>query len=192
MAQILMLILVCFTCFGLSGCATGLVATGAGATAYVANQETPVTQQAKDLHIKTNIRDELLRQRFSYLKNLEVSVENGEVLLMGIVSTSFEKARIQDIALKQRFVRKVYDKVLVDNKYSIASYLNDSLIANMIRARMIISKDTYLSKLNVEVFKNKVYVFGTVANQKEKLVAEYLARTGKGVQSVYSFIRVTQ
>lgn len=192
MAQILMLILVVFTCFGLSGCATGLVATGAGATAYVANQETPVTQQAKDLHIKTNIRDELLRQRFSYLKNLEVSVENGEVLLMGIVNTSFEKARIQDIALKQRFVKKVYDKVLVDNKYSITSYLNDSLIANMIRSRMIISKDTYLSKLNVEVFKNKVYVFGTVANQKEKLVAEYLARTGKGVQSVYSFIRVAQ
>lgn len=190
MAQAIMYIILIFTVFGLSGCATGVVAAGAGTTAYVANQEQTLTRQAKDLHIKANIRDEMLQQKLGYIKDLEVSVANGEVLLMGVVKTSSEKRKIQNIAIHQKYITKIHNKILVDQNYNFSTYFNDALVANMIRSRMIVSKDTYLSKIDVEVFKNKVYVFGEVSNLKEKKVAEYIARTGKGVQSVYSFIKI--
>lgn len=192
MAQVLLYITLVFTVFGLSGCATGVVAAGAGTTAYVANQEQSLSQQAKDLHIKANIRDEMIRRNLGYIKDLEVNVANGEVLLIGVVKTLKEKSKIQNIVINQKYVRKTYNKILVDSNYSTSAYLNDSLIANMIRTRMIFSADTYLSKLDVEVFKNRIYIFGVVSNYKQKAVAEYIARTGKGVQSVYSFIKVAK
>jgi len=187
--QLITYVFILFAIFGFSGCATGVIATGAG-TAYVANQENTLTQQAKDIHIKANIKDKLLQKKFSYLKNIEINVVNGEVLLLGVVNSIQEKRRIQEEALGTQYVQKVYNKIMVDLNYSATSYLNDSLIANVIRTRMIASKETYLSKLNVEVFKNVVYVFGIVGNSKEKLEAEKIARTGKGVRRVYSFIRI--
>lgn len=192
MAQIVMYIILVFTVFGLSGCATGVVAAGAGTTAYMANQEQTLTQQAKDLHIKANIRDEILRRNLDYLKDIEVNVVNGEVLLIGVVKSAAEKRKVQEIAVTQQYVNKVFNRILVDYNYAYSAYLNDAVIANVIRSRMIIAKNTYLSKLNVEVFKNRVYIFGTVSNIKEKATAEYIARTGKGVQSVYSFIRIAR
>tara|TARA_Y100001960_G_scaffold330522_1_gene424763 strand:- start:4751 stop:5326 length:576 start_codon:yes stop_codon:yes gene_type:complete len=190
MAQIFMYVILVFAFFGLSGCTTGVVAAGAGTSAYVANQEQTLTRQAKDLHVKANIEDEVLRQKFGYFKDIEIFVEDGEVLLLGVVKSPSEKRKLQNIAINQKYVKKIYNKILVDRNYKVTTYANDMFIANMIRTRMIASRDTYLSKLNVEVFKNRVYVFGTVSDRKEKAVAEYLARTGKGVQSVYSYIRV--
>ncbi|HAG52857.1 MAG TPA: hypothetical protein DCL21_03625 [Alphaproteobacteria bacterium] len=187
--QLITYLFILFAIFGFSGCATGVVATGAGA-AYVANQENTLTQQAKDIHIKANLKDKLLQKDFGYLKNVEINVVNGEVLLLGVVDTMREKRRIQEEAVSSKYVRKVFNNIMVDSRYSVSSYLNDSLIANVIRTRMIASEKTYLSKLNVEVFKNVVYVFGIVGSNQEKLEAEKIARTGKGVRRVYSFIRI--
>lgn len=176
--------------FGLSGCATGVVATSAGATAYVANQETELTQQAKDLHVKANLTDAILNKKLGYLKDVEVNVENGEVLLIGIVNTPTEKRSIEELVRHTKYVRRVYNKLVVDYQYSFRNYANDALIANLIRSRMVFSNKTYLSKLNVEVFNNVAYVFGVVGSDEEKYFAEKIASTGKGVYSVFSFIRV--
>ena len=184
----LMLVLVSLN---LASCATGLVAGGAGATAYVANQESTLTQQAKDVHIKANIADEIVRRKLGYLKDIEVNVVNGEVLLIGIVQSSSEKRRLQDIALNASpYVKRIHNYISVRYSYPVTSYLNDSFIANMIRTRLIASKETYLSKVDVEVFNNVVYIFGVVSNIQEKRAAEQIARTGKGVRSVNSFIAV--
>lgn len=192
MAQILMYIVLAFTFFGLSGCATGVVATGAATTAYVANQEQTLSQQAKDLQIKTRITDSILRQKIGYFKDIEVNVENGEVLLIGVVKSSLENRKLQNIASSQKYVKKIHNRIYVDRNYSFSRYANDALIANMIRTRMVFSKYTYLSKINVEVFRNRVYLVGEVGNKQEKIAAENIARTGKGAQSVYSYIKINK
>lgn len=192
LAQLLMCVLVIFSVFGLSGCAPAFVATGAATTAYVASKDVKPTQQAKDLKIQAVIADKLLQINLDYVKDVEISVVDSEVLLLGIVSSPKEKRKIYDITASTEGVKKVYNKLIVDNKYSAKNYLNDSLIANAIRARMIASEHTYLTKINVEVFNNVVYVFGIVGNDEEKYYAEQIARTGKGVLSVFSFVRVNR
>ena len=190
--SIIAVISLVFVSFGLSGCATGVVATSAGATAYVANQETELTQQAKDIHIKANLTDSILNKKLGYLKDIEINVVNGEVLLLGIVNTPSEKRSIDELARHTQYVKRVYNKLVVDYQYSFTNYMNDALIANVIRSRMIFSNKTYLSKLNVEVFNNVAYVFGVVGSDEEKYYAERIARTGKGVYTVFSFIRVNR
>ncbi|MCP4354942.1 MAG: BON domain-containing protein [Proteobacteria bacterium] len=179
-----------FTLIALTGCASGIVATGAATTAYVANQEHSITQQAKDLHIKAAIKDKLIQENLEYLKDIEVNVVNSEVLLLGIVSSQREKRKLFNYAKETKYVRRIYNKLIVDDAYSFRNYFNDSIVANAIRARLIASKNTYLSKINIEVFNNVVYVFGLVGTDEEKFYAEQIARTGKGVLTVFSFIHV--
>lgn len=181
-----------FASLTLSGCASGIIATGAGTTAYVANQENTISQQAKDIHIKSNIRDDIISKKIGYFKDIEVNVVNGEVLLLGIVNTPAEKRSIGELANNTKYVKRVYNKLVVDYEYSFRNYMNDSLIANMIRSRMVFSDKTYLSKLNIEVFNNVVYIFGVVGSDEEKYFAEKIARTGKGVITVFSFVRVNR
>jgi len=182
--------LMLLTLITLTSCASGIFATGAATTAYIANQENSITQQAKDFHIKADIKDKLIQENLTYLKDIEVNVVNSEVLLLGIVNSQYEKRKLFNYVKETLYVRRIYNKLIIDDTYSFKNYFNDALIANIIRARMIASKNTYLSKINVEVFNNVVYVFGLVGSDEEKFYAEQIARTGKGVLTVFSFIHV--
>lgn len=184
-------ILLVLVALNVSSCATGVVAAGAGATYVAAKKETPLTQQAKDLHVKAAIKDALLNEGLGYLKDVEISVVDGEVLLIGIVKSAAEKLKIQEVALQASpYVKRIHNHIILSWGYPVTSYLNDSLTANMIRARLFGAKDAYLSKVDVEVFNNVVYIFGVVGSDFEKYNSERIARTGKGVMMVHSFIAV--
>ena len=185
MMQAIMYVFLLFTVFGLTSCTT------LQDNYYNRSGQIKIlSQEDKDKKVEQYIHETVKHNHVPNIASLKISVVNGEVLAMGVVKTPLAKKRIQDIILSQRNITKVYNKIIVDFHYDASSYMNDSLVANMIRGRILVNKDAYLSKVDVEVFKNRVYLLGEVATFKEKALAEYVARTGKGVQSVYSFIRI--
>lgn len=174
----------------LNGCAVGIITAGAGSAAYVANQETELSDQAKDIHINANIEDKLLRYKISNLKNVEVKVIEGTVLILGFVNSQQDYQFVENTARSAEFVKQVYNRLEIRQSYPMMTYLNDSITANMIRSRMVFSSKTYLSKVSVEVFDGVVYLYGLVGDNIEKSTAEEIARTGKGVTRVISYLKV--
>jgi osmotically-inducible protein OsmY len=154
------------TCAGLSGCASALF--GAGTAAIVASTtEKGLSTSLSDTQIMAKIKDRFMQTNFSLLANVEVSVNDGSVLMTGKVKTPDHKVQATRTAWEIRGVREVINELQITDTTSIKDVAKDLAASAAMRGKMI--ADDKISSLNfsVDVVNGIMYLSGVAKDADE-------------------------
>ena len=150
----------------LSGCATAVLGVGTAAVA-ASTTEKGLTTSVNDAAIVTKIKDRFIQSNFSLVTAVDVSVNDGSVLMTGKVKTPEEKVEATRIAWEIKDVREVVNELQVSDTSSLKDLAKDLAASATLRGRLI--ADTGISSLNfnIDVVNGTIYLSGIAADAAE-------------------------
>ena len=150
----------------LSGCATAVLGVGTAAVA-ASTTEKGLTTSVNDAAIVTKIKDRFIQSNFSLVTAVDVSVNDGSVLMTGKVKTPEEKVEATRIAWEIKDVREVVNELQVSDTSSLKDLAKDLAASATLRGRLI--ADTGISSLNfnIDVVNGTIYLSGIATDAAE-------------------------
>ena len=175
--------------FGLliSGCAPAVVGVGTAAVA-ASSTEKGITTPVSDGLVFTKIQDNFLKTDATLAQFVDVTVNDGAVLLTGKVKTPEEKVLATKLTWEVRGVREVVNEIQVTDKSSIKDVAKDLAASAQLRGKLI--ADTSVSSLNfsIDVVNGTVYLSGVAADAEEMNRVVSHARELRFAQQVVNYI----
>lgn len=189
MSRINSLITALFLTFSLAltACAPALVGVGTAAVA-ASSTEKGFSTSVSDNVIKTKLADRFLRDDVDLVQGVSVSVNEGAVLLTGIVATQEKKINATRLAWEIKGVREVVNEIEVTDSTSIKTKAKDFAAAAQFRLKII--GDSNVSSLNysVDVVDGVVYLSGVAENEEERARVVALAQELPFAKKVVDYI----
>jgi osmotically-inducible protein OsmY len=148
--------------------------------------EVSVAMQRVTLDIKREVLEQLAADARVAPEQVEVLVNDGQVILRGVMGSYRSKWAAAEAA---RRVRGVYD---VDNEIEVRvpAPSGDEQIASDIRSALMRDADLDSTGINVDVHNGRVRLAGTVPTAWAKIRAEEDARWTRGVVAVTNELSV--
>ena len=170
-----------------SGCAPAVIGVGTAAVAASSTEKGLSTSVADGL-IFTKIQDNFLQTDASLPTAVDVTVNDGAVLLTGKVKTPEEKVLATKLTWEVRGVREVVNEIQVIDKSSIKDIAKDLAASAQLRGKLI--ADNNLSSLNfsIDVVNGTVYLSGVAADAEEMNRVVSHARELRFAQQVVNYI----
>ena len=170
-----------------SGCAPAVIGVGTAAVAASSTEKGLSTSVADGL-IFTKIQDNFLQTDASLPTVVDVTVNDGAVLLTGKVKTPEEKVLATKLTWEVRGVREVVNEIQVIDKSSIKDIAKDLAASAQLRGKLI--ADNSLSSLNfsIDVVNGTVYLSGVAADAEEMNRVVSHARELRFAQQVVNYI----
>lgn len=162
----------------------GLV-LGAGARAGIAAvEDRGVKGTVADTEIELALQRAYANESWALVRDLEVTVRQGRVLLTGGVTSEDDLAKAARLAWTVDGVTQVINEVEVIPDAGLADYAKDSWIATKVRTRLL--GDAAIDSVNyaVRVVNRTVYLFGTHRDTAEAKRAVAHARDVTNVRRV--------
>jgi osmotically-inducible protein OsmY len=187
-------ILSSMTVMGLSGCVAVAPVVAAGAagagTANVAGSSATVPQQLTDIKIKSQISGIATTLKVSNA-NIEATVFNGIVLLLGQIPTEDAKVALAAQIAKLPDVVIVYNQLTVGPNIDFSTYANDSWITSKVKANMIPDVDPL--HFVVVTQDGVVYLLGQVTQDEGDTAAKIASETSgvTRVVKIFNYISST-
>ena len=174
---------------GLAGCIETAVVGGA-AVGSTALQERGVKGAAADLGIRSEINDLWFKDEHGqvFMRDLNLQVQEGRVLVSGEVANADLRARAVQLAWKASGVREVLNEVEVGNNGGLRTYWTDSKIVRELEARMLLEKGVSSSNYSVESYNGTVFLIGVAQDQTELNRVLQLARNISSVKKVVNHV----
>jgi osmotically-inducible protein OsmY len=164
-----------------------LFLAGVMATGCLSGPNRSVGRSLDDASAGNAIKARMIRATFDF-RAIDVTVNDGLVLLTGDVTTPEAKMEAERIAWSAPKVRQVANEITVNRDSQSALGVRDSAIAIQIRAKLTTDRRIRSTALNIEVFNGVVFLMGrTFTMQEAQLAAEH-ASTTAGVVRVVSYI----
>lgn len=189
MSRITSLITALFlTCsLALTACAPALVGVGTAAVA-ASSTEKGFSTSVSDNVIKTKLADRFLREDVDLVQGVSVSVNEGAVLLTGIVATQEKKINATRLAWEIKGVSEVVNEIEVTDSTSIKTKAKDFAAAAQFRLKII--GDSNVSSLNysVDVVDGVVYLSGVAEDEEERARVVALAQELPFAKKVVDYI----
>jgi osmotically-inducible protein OsmY len=168
----------------LSACVSGpllLAGAATGGAVNVAGSSNSVPSQTTDMEIKSELYTILNNEPSLNGADVEVTVFNGIVLLLGQVPTAPIKSDITTKASQIKSVVIVYDQMTVGPNVTFSEFANDGWITSKVKGNMMGIVNPLLFKV---VTQDKVvYLMGQVTLQEGDQAAAIASETS-GVQKV--------
>lgn len=177
--------------WGLTGCVSApfvlIGAAGAG-TANVGGSPVPLPQQAHDVAIKSDVISYINQNPTFQHANIEVTVFNGIVLLLGQVPTGTLKASIAKQASQVPNVVIVYNQITVGPNASFSDFANDGWITSKVKTSLV--GDANLLHFKVVTQDGVVYLLGQVTEAEGNAAASIASKTPgvKHVVKIFNYI----
>ena len=170
-----------------SGCAPAVIGVGTAAVAASSTEKGLSTSVADGL-IFTKIQDNFLQTDASLPTVVDVTVNDGAVLLTGKVKTPEEKVLATKLTWEVRGVREVVNEIQVIDRSSIKDIAKDLAASAQLRGKLI--ADNSLSSLNfsIDVVNGTVYLSGVAADAEEMNRVVSHARELRFAQQVVNYI----
>ncbi|MBR70309.1 MAG: transporter [SAR116 cluster bacterium] len=170
-----------------SGCAPAVIGVGTAAVAASSTEKGLSTSVADGL-IFTKIQENFLQTDASLPTVVDVTVNDGAVLLTGKVKTPEEKVLATKLTWEVRGVREVVNEIQVIDKSSIKDIAKDLAASAQLRGKLI--ADNSLSSLNfsIDVVNGTVYLSGVAADAEEMNRVVSHARELRFAQQVVNYI----
>lgn len=179
----------------ISGCITGPVVAASAAgvsSANVAGSSITVPQQYDDLTIKSDIFTILNNMKGLNGGNVEVTVFNGIVLLLGQIPTEYLKSELANDVSQIQGVKIVYNQLTVGPNVTFTTFADDTWITSKVIGNMV-------GKVNPLHFKvvtqqGVVYLLGQVTSEEGEQAARIAQQTSgvKQVVKIFNYISPTQ
>lgn len=150
--------------------------------------------QVNDSDLTSNIQSRLASDPLSASSTVQVSTNQGVVILTGIANTDAEATKIIEIAQSTPGIRDV-DTTQLQVKDSKQPFSDTVITAkvkgNFIKEKLFGDKDISLMGIVVETKDGVVYLSGTADSQDQADNAVRLAKSVTGVKNVTTSVRVT-
>ena len=177
--------------FLMQGCAAVGVATGVGATAGVAAaQEGGISRAASDAVIQTKINDLWFRHDVEMFTKLDMTINNGRVLLTGVVQNPEHRVEAVRLAWQPEGVKQVINEITVADSDGITGYARDAWITSRLRTALIFDKNVLSVNYSIDTVKRVVYLMGYAQDQAELNRVMEIARTMRDVKQVVSYVKL--
>lgn len=151
---------------GLSGCATAVLGVGTAAVA-ASTTEKGLTTSVNDAAIVTKIKDRFVQSNFSLVTAVDVSVNDGSVLMTGKVKTPEEKVQATRIAWEIKGVREVVNELQVSDTSSLKDLAKDLAASATLRGKLIADSDISSLNFNIDVVNGTIYLSGIATDAAE-------------------------
>ena len=185
------LFLLFISALSLSGC-TGLgVLTGAAAyTGISAAQEGGIKGEFNDRLIQAKINDAWLNYDTSTFVKLDTTVEQGRVLITGVVQDPNHRVEAVRLAWQVKGVRQVINEIRVADSEGITGFVNDTWISTKLRSALTFDRGVQSINYSIDTVQGVVYLMGVAQNQAELNRVIEKARTVSGVKQVVSYVKL--
>jgi len=153
-------------------------------------------QRIDDMTIAASVRSRLLYNKEFKSMNIGVGSELGTVTLFGVVNSEAQGKRIAKIADETHGVIDVKNELTVrakdkrDQISNVGRQLSDEWVEKRIETALVLNRHLSVRGLNVEVDDNICILTGTVDADEEKDLAEAVALSIYGVETVRNEIRI--
>ena len=175
--------------FSLSGCVGAAVVAGAGAGLMVA-QERTVGDGIDDVKIDLEITRLMGQQEGAELGGVNTDVNEGRVLLTGLVPRPDDRVAAARAAWSHPLVKEVINDIEVGEAPGWKRVPKDTWITTQIRSRYMFDADVRGINYEIEVVDGNVYLFGIAQDQWELERAVAHARIVAGVRKVTSHVQL--
>lgn len=172
---------------GLSGCASAVIGVGTAAVA-ASTTEKGLSTSVADTQIHAKLTDRFVKTDFSLVTAVDITVNDGAVLMTGKVNTPEEKILATRLAWEIFGVREVVNELQVTDTSSIKDIAKDLAASATLRTKLI--TDGNISSLNfsIDVVNGTVYLSGVAANAEEMNRVVAHARDIRFTQQVVNYI----
>ncbi|MEC9145349.1 MAG: BON domain-containing protein [Pseudomonadota bacterium] len=170
-----------------SGCAPAVIGVGTAAVA-ASSTEKCLSTSVSDGVIFTKIQDNFLQTDASLPTVVDVTVNDGAVLLTGKVKTPEEKVLATKLTWEIRGVREVVNELQVTDKSSIKDIAKDLAASAQLRGKLIADDSVSSLNFSIDVVNGTVYLSGVAADAEEMNRVVGHARELRFVQQVVNYI----
>ena len=170
-----------------SGCAPAVIGVGTAAVAASSTKKGLSTSVADGL-IFTKIQDNFLQTDASLPTVVDVTVNDGAVLLTGKVKTPEEKVLVTKLTWEVRGVREVVNEIQVIDKSSIKDIAKDLAASAQLRGKLIADNSVSSLNFSIDVVNGTVYLSGVAADAEEMNRVVSHARELRFAQQVVNYI----
>lgn len=180
-------VLLLLASFALSGCASAVIGVGSAAVA-ASTTEKGISTSVSDGVIFTKLHDKFIQADATLSTFVDVTVNDGAVLLTGKVKTPDEKVLATKLAWEIKGVREVVNEIQVTDKSSIKDVAKDLAASAQLRGKLI--ADPNISSLNysIDVVNGTVYLSGVASNVSEMNKVVTHAQELRFAQQVVNYI----
>lgn len=166
------------------------VAVGAGATAVTASQtEKGFSQSVTDQGIEAEISYLWLRENPEIFEDVEMEVEEGRVLLSGLVQNIEHRLDAVRLAWQADGVREVINEIRVGEEGTIADFARDAWITSQINSKLLFDRDVSAIDYSVETVNQVVFIMGIAQSPAELDRVIGHAKNVAYVRRVISYVR---
>ncbi|MED5351560.1 MAG: BON domain-containing protein [Pseudomonadota bacterium] len=170
-----------------SGCAPAMIGVGTAAVA-ASSTEKGLSTSVTDGLIFTKIQDNFLQTDASLPTAVDVTVNDGAVLLTGKVKTPEEKVLATKLTWEVRGVREVVNEIQVIDKSSIKDIAKDLAASAQLRGKLIADNSVSSLNFSIDVVNGTVYLSGVAADAEEMNRVVSHARELRFAQQVVNYI----
>ena len=170
-----------------SGCAPAVIGVGTAAVAASSTEKGLSTSVADGL-IFTKIQDNFLQTDASLPTVVDVTVNDGAVLLTGKVKTPEDKVLATKLTWEVRGVREVVNEIQVIDKSSIKDIAKDLAASAQLRGKLIADNSVSSLNFSIDVVNGTVYLSGVAADAEEMNRVVSHARELRFAQQVVNYI----
>jgi osmotically-inducible protein OsmY len=188
MKTITALSLLVFSLF-LSSCAGLLVGAAASGGVAVA-QEGGISRAYSDSVIQAQINDLWFRSNVDSFLKLDLTVNQGRVLVTGVVQNPEERVEAVRLAWQPDGVKQVINEIQVANSAGFIGFARDAWITTRLRTALTIDRDVQSINYSIDTVQGVVYLIGAAQSQSELNRVIEQARTIPDVKRVVSYVKL--
>jgi osmotically-inducible protein OsmY len=187
----LLLVLVCVSVLPLGACGITGIATTAGAVGGIAAaREGGLRQSAIDTRIAMEINDLWFKYDTEAFLKLNLTVEQGRVLVTGIVQNPDHRVEAIRLAWQPEGVSQVINEVRVADSEGISGFAKDTWVTGNLRAKLIFDRDIQSINYTIDTVSGVVYLMGIAQDQAELNKVVTHARDTGYVKDVVSHVKL--
>lgn len=168
----------------------GFVAGTGAAVGVSAAREGGIKGTAKDFQIKALINDKWFKYDINTFSKLNITVNQGRVLLTGVVQSSSDRVEAVRLAWQVEGVKQVINEIRVAKGDGMSGYVKDQWITTRLRTSLTFNKDVQSINYSIDTVNGTVYLMGVAQNQTEldRVIEE--ARVVPNVKQVVSYVKM--
>lgn len=175
----------------LAGCSPIGMATGAGATLGIASaQEGGIKGAAQDLKIRAQINDLWFRYDLETFAKLNITVDQGRVLLTGVVQDPEDRVEAVRLAWQADGVKQVINEIKIAEGEGLPGFLSDKWISTRLRTAMTFDSEIQSINYTVDTVQGVIYLMGVAHSGDELNRVLDKARRIPNVRQVVSYVKM--
>ena len=166
---------------------------GVSAVAFSSSaQEKGLGTSINDKVVYLKIRNSVFDWDELVSENISISVNDGAILVTGILKNIDKKIELTKIIWGVRGVKEVINKVQISNTNNIKNIAKDLASLGEIKARLMASKELNSLNFSVDVVNNIAFISGIASNEEEISIVTQIAKKARFIKEVQNFVKINK